>query len=310
MYEVMDTEKKKKKFSLTDNFIGIPVVAFLLMNVGGFLSIFLLNPAVKFLLDVVAPGFTATDTWAALEHYMTFLGIWILTLIYFAVSASNRPLLKALTTKTRGNNLKMFALGLGIGLGMNLLCAVIAMLNGDIRLTFHSFRPVSFLAVFAAVFVQSSSEELLCRVFVYHRLMRRYGKPLLAVLVNSVFFALNHLFNPGISVLAMLNIFLYGLLFSAMVIYLDSPWATMTAHTAWNFCQNVLLGLPNSGNVLPYSVFKLEKAAATDSFAYSVAFGLEGTITACAALIVVAALIVWWGIRHKVMPTPVWEAEA
>lgn len=306
MPEAMNTEKKKK-ISLFDNVIGISFVAFLLMMAGGSISILLLNPAVKFLLDAVVPGFTATDTWAAIDHYMSFLGIWILTLIYFAVTSANRPLMKALTTKTRGNNLKMFALGLGIGLGMNLLCAFIAMANGDIRLTFSSFRPISFLVIFVAVFVQSSAEELLCRVFVYHRLMRRYGKPVLAVLVNSVFFALNHIFNDGISVLAMLNIFLYGLLFSAMVIYLDSPWATMTAHTAWNFCQNIILGLPNSGNVLPYSVFKLEAAAATDSFAYSVAFGLEGTITACVTLFVVAALIVWWGTKHKVTPTPVWD---
>ena len=307
MSEAMNT---KKKFSLFDNVIGIPLVAFLLMTAGGSMSILLLNPAVRFLLNVVAPGFTATDTWAAIDHYMSFFGIWILTLIFLNRSEANRPILKALTTKTRGNNLKMFALGLGLGLGMNLLCAFIAMANGDIRLSFSSFRPISFLVIFVAVFVQSSAEELLCRVFVYHRLMRRYGKPTLAVLVNSAFFALNHIFNDGISVLAMLNIFLYGLLFSAMVIYLDSPWATMTAHTAWNFCQNILLGLPNSGHVLSYSVFKLETAAATDSFAYSVAFGLEGTITACVTLFVVAALIVWWGTRHKVTPTPVWEDEA
>ena len=309
MPEAMNTEKKKK-FSMFDNVIGIPFVAFLLMMAGGFMSMLLLNPAVKFLLNAVAPGFTATDTWATIEHYMSFLGIWILTLIFLNRSALNRPILKTLTTKTKGNNLKMFALGLGIGLGMNLLCAFIAMANGDIRLTFSSFRPISFLVIFAAVFVQSSAEELLCRVFVYHRLMRRYGKSVLAVLVNSAFFALNHIFNDGISVLAMLNIFLYGLLFSAMVVYMDSPWATMTAHTAWNFCQNILLGLPNSGNVLPYSVFKLETATATDSFAYSVAFGLEGTITACVTLFVVAALIVWWGTKHKVTPTPVWEDEA
>ena len=309
MSEVMNTEKEKK-FSRFDNIIGIPFVAFLLMMAGGTMSMFLLNPAVRFLLNVVAPGFTATDTWAAIDQYMSFFGIWILTLIFLNRSEANRPILKALTTKTRGNNLKMFALGLGLGLGMNLLCAFIAMANGDIRLSFSSFRPISFLVIFAAVFVQSSAEELLCRVFVYHRLMRRYGKPALAVLVNSAFFALNHIFNDGISVLAMLNIFLYGLLFSAMVVYMDSPWATMTAHTAWNFCQNILLGLPNSGNVLPYSVFKLETAAAKDSFAYSVAFGLEGTITACVTLFVVAALIVWWGTKHKVTPTPVWEDEA
>ena len=28
-------------------------------------------------------------------------------------------------------------------------------------------------------------------------------------------------------------------------------------HTAWNFTQNILFGLPNSGINVPYSVFKL-----------------------------------------------------
>jgi hypothetical protein len=193
---------------------------------------------------------------------------------------------------------------------MNLLCAFIAMLNGDIHITFDSFRPISFLFVFLAVLIQSGAEELICRVFVYQRMMRRYGSPVFAVLVNAAFFSLLHLGNDGVSFLPLLNIFIYGLLFSAMVIWMDSPWAAMAAHASWNFCQNILLGLPNSGNVLPYSVFKLEAAAATDSFAYSTAFGLEGAITASITLLVVAGLIAWWGIKRKAAPTQIWAAEA
>ena len=302
--------EEKRKFSLLDNVIGIPFVAFLLMMAGGLLSSFLLNPAMKFLLDTVAPGFTATDTWAAIDHYITFLGIWVLTLIFLNQSALNRPILKALTTKTKGNNMKMLALGLGVGLGMNLLCAFIAMLNGDIHITFDSFRPISFLFVFLAVLIQSGAEELICRVFVYQRMLRRYGSPVFAALVNAAFFSLLHMGNDGVSFLPLLNIFIYGLLFSAMVIWMDSPWAAMAAHASWNFCQNILLGLPNSGNVLPYSVFKLEAAAATDSFAYSTAFGLEGAITASVTLLVVAGLIAWWGIKRKAAPTQIWAAEA
>ena len=39
-----------------------------------------------------------------------------------------------------------------------------------------------------------------------------------------------------------------------------------------NFTQNILLGLPNSGNVVPFSIFKLEGAA--DSLVYNVGFGI------------------------------------
>jgi membrane protease YdiL (CAAX protease family) len=239
---------------------------------------------------------------------LNFLGIWIAVLLFLAVTPKNRPILKALTTKTKGNTLKMFAVGLGIGLGMNLLCAFIAMLNGDIYITFDSVRPISLLFVFVTVLIQSAAEELVCRVFIYQRLMRRYNRPIFVAVVNAGFFALIHIFNDGIGILPLVNLFIHGLMFSAMVIYLDSPWAAMAGHAGWNFCQNILLGLPNSGNLVPYSVFKLDAAAATDSFAYSVAFGLEGAIVCTVVTLIAVGLIAWWGIKRKIVPTNIWES--
>jgi membrane protease YdiL (CAAX protease family) len=297
-------EKKKRKFSLLDNLIVIPIIGYLLIVLGQILGGVLVG-----ILAGLLPGVFSTDAGITSKLYLGFLGIWILTLLVFALIPRNRPMLKALGTKTKGNTPKMFAVGLGIGLGMNLLCALIAMINGDIALTFHAFRPVSFLLVFIAVLIQSAAEELICRVFIYQRLVRRYGKPLMAAVVNAAFFAMIHLSNPGVTGMAIANIFIYGLLFSAMVVYMDSPWAAMAAHAGWNFCQNILLGLPNSGMVLPYSVFKLDAAAASDSFAYSVSFGLEGTVTACVLLFAVTGVIVWWGTKNKVVPTNIWDAE-
>jgi membrane protease YdiL (CAAX protease family) len=304
MTEMKETQKKQRKFSRTDNMACILIAGFLLILVGGIVGDLLVS-----LVSMLIPALSASDAWITFKHYISFLGIWMVTLLIIARVPRNRPILKALGTKTKVNTLKMFAAGLAIGLGMNLLCALTALVNGDIVLTFHSFRPVSFLLLFVAVLVQSAAEELICRVFIYQRLVRRYGKPLLAVLANAIFFSLIHIFNPGLTFLAMLNILLSGLLFSVMVVYMDSPWAAMAAHASWNFCQNILLGLPNSGNVVPYSVFKLDAAAATDSFAYSVSFGLEGTLTACAVLFITTGLIVWWGTRNKIVPTDIWAAE-
>ena len=125
----------------------------------------------------------------------------------------------------------MFAVGLGIGLGLNLLCAFIAMLHGDIRIAFVSFRPVSFLIVFATVLIQCGAEELIFRILVPQRLMRRYGSPVLAVVVTSVLFAMIHGANPGAGFIPFLSLFALGLLCSALVIWMDSPWAAIAAHT-------------------------------------------------------------------------------
>lgn len=310
MSEHIKPVKKKRKFPLFDNLVCILISAYLMILGGQVLGAYVINPGLAAMLNAWIQGVSATDAWITIEFYLGFVGIWLVSLLIFAVIPRNRPILKALTTKVKGNTLKMFAVGLGIGLGMNLFCAAIALLNGDIHLTFYAFRPVSFLLVFAAVLIQSAAEELVCRVFVYQRLIRRYGKPVLAALVNAAFFALIHLGNQGITLLAILNIFIYGLLFSAMVCYMDSPWAVMGAHATWNFCQNIILGLPNSGNVLPYSVFKLDAASAVDSFAYSTTFGLEGTIMASITLLVAAGLFVWWGTKHKLVHTPIWDTVA
>lgn len=210
--------------------------------------------------------------------YIAFIGIWIVMLLYIRFTKKNRPILQELGTKVRGNNWKLFLLGIFIGFALNGMCILIAWLHGDIKLVFDSFRPISFILIFVCVFIQSSAEEFVCRGFLYQRLRRSYQQPAVAIIGNAVFFGLIHWGNPGITVLAIINLIALGILCSLMVYYLDSIWCAMAFHTAWNFTQNILFGLPNSGLVLPYSVFKLDASTATDSIAYDVKFGIEGTL--------------------------------
>lgn len=300
----MKTKTKKVLFFLLDNPVTLMVITYLLIVAGQ-----ILGANLVYFAGQMIPSIAATDAWRTSNLYLRFVGIWVVTLLLFALIPYNRPMLKALGKKLKGNTLKMFGVGLAIGLGMNLLCALLAMVNGDIALTFHSFRPVSFLLIFVAVLIQSAAEELLCRVYMYQRLLRFGCKPIVAAVINASFFAIVHLGNPGVTPISVVSLFLSGMLLSAMVVYMDSPWAAMACHAGWNFCQNILLGLPNSGNVVPYSVFKLDAAAATDSFAYSVSFGLEGAMTACIIHVVAIGLIVWWGTGRKIVPTNVWATE-
>lgn len=308
MSEVKNSENKKKKFSLLDNVVVIVLVGMALFGAGQLLGLMVLRNLLISVVEMLMPGITAAGAGKTAIGYLNFLGVWLVMLLFLAVTPRNRPILKSLTPKTKGNTLKLFAVGLGVGFGTNLLCAFIAMFHGDIHIGFVSFQPISFLIVFATVLVQSGAEELVYRVFIHQRLMRRYGSPVFAAVVTAVLFSVSHGANPGSGFVPFLTIFIFGLLGSALVIYLDSPWAAMGAHTAWNFCQNILLGLPNSGAVASYSVFKLE--AAKDSFAYSTSFGLEGAITATIILLAAAGLIAWWGTKHKTVPTNIWDAEA
>ena len=308
MSEVLNTEKKKRKFSLLDNVVVIVLVASILFGLGQFLGLMVMREPLNALVEMLFPGASTAGAGKTVIGYSPFWFVWLIVLPFLALTPRNRPILKCLTPKVKGNTLKLFAVGLGIGLGTNLLCAVIAMLHGDIRLGFVSFLPIGFLLVFVSMLIQSGAEELIYRIWIHQRLMRRYGSPVFAVLVTNLLFALVHGANPGAGIIPFLSLFALGLLCSALVIYLDSPWAAIAVHTGWNFCQNILLGLPNSGVIASFSVFKLETA--TDSFAYSTGFGLEGAITATVILLVATGLAVWWSSKRKIVPTDIWAAEA
>ena len=246
-------------------------------------------------LAVLVSGAYSSDLGTTAGLYFSFAGIW-LVLFLNGLIKKNRPLFKAYGTGCKGNNVINLLIGLLIGIGMNGALILMAWMHGDIRMYFDKFEPIPFIILFIAVFVQSAAEEMICRGFIYQRVLRTYkGKFWLAVLINSVFFGMIHLGNNGISVMA--------------IYYFDSLWMAMAAHAGWNFTQSILAGLPNSGNVVPYSVFRLDAASARDSFFYNVAFGVEGTVPAIAIQVVVLVALVAIGIKLGGKPTDIWAGE-
>ena len=275
------------------------VLAYLLIIAGQLMGHILMNVL----------GVYDSDLGSTAGMYFLFIGIWAV-LFLNALIKKNRPLFKAYGTGCAGNNVKNLLIGYLIGFGMNGLAILMAWMHGDIYMYFDRFELVPFLILFVAVFVQSAAEEMVCRGFLYQRVLRTYReKYLLAIIVNSVFFGAIHLGNDGISALAIVDLVVTGLLFTAMVYYFDSLWMAMAAHAGWNFTQSILAGLPNSGMVVPYSVFKLDAATARDSFFYNVAFGVEGTVPAIAIQVVVLAAIVMIGRKMDGRPTDIWAGE-
>ena len=275
------------------------ILAYVLLDIGQIIGF----------LTALALGMQNSDLGMTAGMYFSFAGIWVVFFLN-ALLKKNRPLFKAYGTGCKGNNALNLLIGLLIGAGMNGALILMAWMHGDIHVYFDKIEIVPFIILFVAVFVQSAAEEIVCRGFVYQRVLRTYrDKFWLAVIVNSVFFAALHLGNEGVSPMAIVDLTVSGLLFSAAVYYFDSLWMAMAVHTGWNFTQSILAGLPNSGNVVPYSVFKLDAATARDSFFYNVAFGIEGTIPAILIQVVVLAALVMIGRKIGGRPTDIWKEE-
>ena len=256
-----------------------------------------------------AAGFSS-DVWNTANIYLAFFGVWIMFFLN-ALLKKNRPLFKAYGTGLSGNRIPELAIGILVGVAMNGVLILMAMMHGDIHLYFDRFSIGAFLLLFVSVFIQSAAEEIMCRGFIYHRILRTYkGQYLAAALINGIFFGLIHMSNDGATPIAIVDIIICGIEYSAMVYYFDSVWMAMGAHAGWNFTQSILAGLPNSGNVFPYSIFRLDAATATNSFFYDVGFGVEGTIPSIIVELVVLVLIIVIGRKMNRKHTDIWaEAE-
>ena len=274
----------------SDNFIISAILSLVIVIIGGNLAVLLfgfLN-----IQEKLTVWLGSDNMGTFLSDYLLTIGLWIAGLLFMAIPKKNRPMLKALRPNRTANNLKGILIGLLLGFGANGFCVLISVITGDIKLSYNGIDPLVLVVFLIAVFIQSSSEELTDRVYLYQKLRRRYRNPLVAILFSAVVFMAMHMANPGFTVVAGSQIFLVGLIWALIVYYYDSVWVAFWFHAAWNYTQNIIFGLPNSGVVSEYSVFRLEAASARNGLFYNVNFGVEGSIGSSLVLIVVIIVLI------------------
>lgn len=134
-------------------------------------------------------------------------------------------------------------------LGVGLFAAAVGICAAGGALRVESAQNVAvgrWLLFLVGFLLQGASEEILCRGYLMGALLRGRN-PWVAVTVNSAAFALLHLFNPGVSPLAICNTFLFGVLMSLIVLRRGNLWGACALHSLWNFAQGNLFGIRVSG---------------------------------------------------------------
>lgn len=165
--------------------------------------------------------------------------------------------------------------GYAIGTAMLLLCALILWLMGKLDFAFAQKIPVFYLLAFFVGFViQGMSEEVLVRGYFMVSLNNRCHTAL-AVGISSVVFAMLHLFNPGISLLALLNLTLFGIFMAVYILRTDDLLGACAIHSAWNFAQGNLVGIRVSGTAQLPTVVIMNPIGEQALF-HGGDFGLEG----------------------------------
>ncbi len=117
------------------------------------------------------------------------------------------------------------------------------------------------------------NEEVLIRGYILRNLMYSFNK-YTALIISSILFSVIHGFNPDMSWLSYLNLFLAGILLGASYIYTKNLWFPIALHFSWNFFQS-LFGFNVSGQNL-YSL--IEFKIAKSNLINGGLFGFEGSI--------------------------------
>ena len=241
----------------------------------------------------------------SLTFFFSFIKVWIVLIPIFLIRY-NRPMLGQLALMRGGNTIRGALAGLLLGFGTNGICIFFSALMGDIKLSFSSFDPLLLLLFFVVILMQCGAEELIDRLYLYQKLRRRYNLPIIAIAGSTIAFVLNHLFAPGFSIIPAIMIAVTGVLWALLVYYYDCFWAAITFHTAWNYTQSIIFGLPNSGEVSAYSIFTMDPTSVRNGFFYDTAFGVEGSIGAMILMVFVTVAIICIN-RGKGEKNDLWE---
>lgn len=99
-----------------------------------------------------------------------------------------------------------------------------------------------------------------------------------AIIVSSLFFAFLHFSNSGFSLLAFINLFLFGVFASLLLLEFGNIWIAGAFHSVWNFVQGNIYGIQVSGTNKSSSVFVTSNVAGREIINGG-SFGMEGGLS-------------------------------
>lgn len=157
---------------------------------------------------------------------------------------------------------------------------------------------INYLLIYFIGFgIQGMSEEILCRGYLMNSIGGKHSI-WLAIITSSLVFAILHLANPGVTILAFINLILFGMFAAIYMICFDNIWGVCAIHSIWNFAQGLIYGISVSGTYSYENSVFLLKTVQEKTFVNGGAFGAEGGI-ATTIVLTLGILIVIGCMCHK-----------
>lgn len=175
--------------------------------------------------------------------------------------------------------------GLVFGLLILSLSFILAYIFGGykVSLNIDNINIKMFLLFIIGWIFQGFEEEFITRAILMNYFAARSGIGA-GIVINSLVFAILHLGNSSFSIIAFINLFLVGLVFSMLFYLTDSIYTSAAAHSVWNFLQANVFGINVSGIInTPHTIFRSE-AVGKDIISGG-GFGIEASLVVSLILI-------------------------
>lgn len=271
----------------------IPLSLILMFTNGRFMSAAMANDVKAMLL--------IEEEIASSNVYM--LGMLIAEIIMIVLVCLFCKLLQKRKMRTMGfckkAAVKEYVIGMLAGFACFSLAVLFSVLTGGLKLEISLAFKVApariigiFLLFLIGFMIQGMAEEVMCRGYFMISYARRYPV-YAAILANALIFAALHLLNSGISILAFINLFLFGVFASVYFIRRGNIWGIAAFHSVWNLVQGNFYGIKVSGMDLSDSILTAVTAEGRELFNGG-AFGLEGSLPVTVVLIAGIMLLYFW----------------
>ncbi len=134
-----------------------------------------------------------------------------------------------------------------------------------------------------AMLILATFEELLCR-FILLEKFNELNSKFISIIISSLFFSILHLSNPGISIFAFTNLFLFGFLLCLIYYKTKDLLLISFIHFGWNYTTGCIIGSNVSG--MKFSSF-YSYAGGSSNLLDGGEFGIEGSPITCLSLILI-----------------------
>jgi membrane protease YdiL (CAAX protease family) len=183
------------------------------------------------------------------------------------------------------------ALGLALGTAVALAVVVALVAAGGLRWTADEGSALDWfvagLGALGFLALPAAAEEALLRGYPLQALTERWG-PWSALAVTSVLFGALHLGNPGVTMIAVLNVMAAGVFLGVVYLRTASLWWATGVHLAWNWTTGYVADVPVSGlELLDAPLY--EGVTRGPAWVGGGAFGPEGSLVATLLLVVATA---------------------